>query len=183
MKGRVKLAIGVAVVAGLTAAGTVAVAGGGDSIRERLTGYEEDPLVRSTTGNGTFKAHISNRQQTIDYRLRYDELEGTVQQAHIHFGGPRQSGGISVFLCTNLGNGPPGTQACPAPPATVTGTIRPADVIGPADQGIAAGEFDELLDAIRHGVTYVNVHSTLYPGGEIRAQLEEDDDDRGHDDD
>ena len=64
----------------------------------------------------------------------------------------------------------------------MTGTIRPADVIGPADQGIAAGEFTELLDAIRHGVTYVNVHSEKYPGGEIRAQLEEDDD-NGHDDD
>ena len=120
----------------MTAAATVAVAGGGDSIRERLTGYEEDPLVLSTTGNGTFKAHVNERQQTIDYRLRYAALEGAVQQAHIHFGGPRQSGGISVFLCTNLGNGPVGTQACP--PATVTGTIRPADVIGPTAQGIGA---------------------------------------------
>ena len=35
-------------------------------------------------------------------------------QAHIHFGGPRQSGGISVYLCTNLPGGPAGTQACPA---------------------------------------------------------------------
>jgi CHRD domain len=176
MKGRVKLAIGVAVVAALAAAGTVAVAGGGDSIRERLTGYEEDPLVLSTTGNGMFKAHINEGQQTIDYRLRYADLEGAVQQAHIHFGGPRQSGGISVFLCTNLNNGPAGTQACPPAPATVTGTIRPADVIGPAGQGIAAGEFTELVDAIRNGVTYVNVHSEKYTGGEIRAQLEEDDD-------
>jgi hypothetical protein len=175
MKGRVKLAIGVAVVAALVAAGTVAVAGGGDSIRERLTGYEEDPLVLSTTGNGTFKAHVNEGQQTIDYRLRYADLEGAVQQAHIHFGGPRQSGGISVFLCTNLNNGPTGTQLCPPAPATVTGTIRPADVIGPAGQGIAAGEFTELLDAIRNGVTYVNVHSDKYTGGEIRAQLEEDD--------
>jgi CHRD domain len=177
MKGRVKLAIGVAVVAALAAAGTVAVAGGGDNIRERLTGYEEDPLVLSTPGNGMFKAHVNEGQQTIDYRLRYADLEAAVQQAHIHFGGPRQSGGISVFLCTNLNNGPAGTQACPPAPATVTGTIRPADVIGPAGQGIAAGEFTELVDAIRNGVTYVNVHSEKYTGGEIRAQLEEDDDD------
>jgi CHRD domain len=181
MKGRVKLAIGVAVVAALAAAGTVAVAGGGDSIRERLTGYEEDPLVLSTTGNGTFKALVNERQQTIDYQLRYADLEGAIQQAHIHFGGPRQSGGISVFLCTNQGNGPAGTQLCPPAPATVTGTIRPIDVIGPAAQGIAAGEFTELIDAIRHGVTYVNVHSMKYPAGEIRAQLEEDDD-NGDDD-
>jgi CHRD domain len=48
-------------------------------------------------------------------------------------------------------------------------------VIGPAAQGIAAGEFTELIDAIRNGVTYVNVHTSKYMGGEIRAQLEEDD--------
>ena len=68
----------------------------------------------------------------------------------------------------------------PAQPATVTGTLTPADVIGPAAQGITAGQFAELVDAIRAGATYVNVHSSLYPGGEIRAQLEDDDDD-GHD--
>ena len=63
MKGRVKLAVGVAAVAALTAVGTVAMAGGGDSIRERLTGYEEDPLVLSTSGNGSFKAWIDERGQ------------------------------------------------------------------------------------------------------------------------
>jgi len=44
-------------------------------------------------------------------------------------------------------------------------------VIGPAGQGIAAGEFAELLAAIRAGKTYANVHSAKFPGGEIRAQL------------
>ncbi len=86
-----------------------------------------------------------------------------------------------MFLCTNLGNGPVGTQACP-PSGTVTGTIRPVDVIGPAGQGIAAGEFDELVAAIRAGATYANVHTDLRPGGEIRGQLG-DRDNSGHDDD
>ncbi len=93
-------------------------------------------------------------------------------QAHIHIGGAAQSGGISVFLCTNLGNGPAGTQLCPAAPATISGTIRPADVIGPVGQGITAGQFDELLAALRADTTYVNVHSSLYPGGEIRGNIE-----------
>ena len=178
MKGRVKLAVGVAALAAVSVAGTVAVAGGGHSIRERLTGYQEDPLVLSTTGNGSFSARINDRTQEISYRLRYAQLEGNVLQAHIHFGGRHQSGGVIVFLCTNLGNGPAGTQPCPAAPATVSGTLRPADVIGPTGQGIAAGQFNELVDAIRAGATYANVHSTLYPGGEIRAQLRERGDDR-----
>jgi CHRD domain len=159
------------------AAGTSAMASDGDSsvnantLHEHLTGYAETPLALSTTGDGQFQAQIDENNQEISYQLSYSSLEGNVLQAHIHFGAVAQTGGISVFLCTNLGNGPAGTQACPAAPATISGTIRPGDVIGPGAQGITAGQFAELLAAIRAGTTYVNVHSTLYQGGEIRAQL------------
>ena len=128
--------------------------------------------MRSTTGNGQFQIHIDEAAQEISYELSYASLEGSVLQAHIHVGGQAQSGGISVFLCTNLGNGPVGTQLCPAAPATVSGTIRPVDVIGPADQGVTAGQFGQLLGASRAGKTYANVHSSLYQGGEIRAQID-----------
>jgi len=147
--------------------------GGVFFLRERLGGFAENPSL-STTGSGQFRAQVNERTQEITYTLSYAGLEGPVTQAHIHFGQKWQNAGISVFLCSNLGNGPAGTQACPEAPATITGTIRAADVIGPAAQGIAAGEFAELLAAIRAGVAYVNVHSMLYPGGEIRAQLEHD---------
>lgn len=171
-----------AVVVGLliaaTATGSAAVAdssGGSDDqptlLNVRLTGYEEDPLALSTTGTGRFRAQINDERQEITFRLTYASLEGNVTQAHIHVGGKAQSGGISAFLCTNLGNGPAGTQTCPAAPGVVDGTIRPADVIGPVGQGVLAGEFDELVAAIRAGTAYANVHSSLYPGGEIRAQL------------
>jgi CHRD domain len=175
MRGRVKVAVASALVAGAAVAGTVAFADGGNGIRETLTGYEEDPLVLSTTGSGEFTASIKAKGDSIRYRLSYAGLEGNVTQAHIHFGGRAQSGGIVVFLCTNLGNGPAGTQACPLPPepGTIRGTIVAADVLSQTpDQGIGAGQFDELVDAVRAGVTYVNVHSSKYPGGEIRAQLD-----------
>jgi hypothetical protein len=82
-------------------------------------------------------------------------------------------------LCANLGNGPAGTQACPVGGGTIHGVIRPADVgAGAAAQGLAAGEFDELVRALRSGATYVNVHSVGHPTGEIRAQL--DNDHHGH---
>ena len=142
-------------------------------IFEHLSGFEEDPLVFSTPGSATFAAVIKDRDQQIDYRLSWKDLPTNVAQSHIHLGGPSQSGGISVFLCSNLGNGPAGTQACPAAgPGTVTGTIKPVDVIGPAAQGIAAGEFAELVTAIRAGATYVNVHTAERPGGEVRGQIE-----------
>ncbi len=144
---------------------------GNRTINVQLDGYQEDLLVLSTTGVGTFTIEVDRRAQEIDYTLSYDALEGSITQSHIHFGGMHQSGGISTFLCTNLGNGPVGTQACPPAPATITGTLRPADVIGPVGQGITAGQFDELVAAIKAGSTYVNVHTSLYPGGEIRSQL------------
>ena len=174
MNGRFKLAVVVGVVS-VAAAGTLAVAGGDKKqIREKLTGYEETPLALSTPGKGKFKIRVEKTK--ISYRLKYADLEAPVTQAHIHFGAEGQSGGVSVFLCTNLGNGPPGTQACPGQPATITGTIGTDDVIGPVDQGIGAGEFDELVDAIRAGATYTNVHTEKYPLGEIRAQIERDHD-------
>lgn len=143
-----------------------------DRSHVRLSGYEEDPLVLSTTGNGRFKLRIDLDKQEATYELSYLALEGDVTQAHIHIGGRSQSGGISIFLCTNLGNGPAGTQLCPAAPAEISGTIVAANVIGPVGQGVAAGEFAEVVAAIRMGKAYVNVHSTRYPGGEIRAQLD-----------
>jgi len=159
------------------------------TLRAALVGYEEPPSI-VTGATGRFRARINKDQTEISYELRYADLEGSIQQAHIHLGQRGVNGGITVFLCTNLGNGPAGTQACPASPATITGIITANDV-SPAipatqaarNQGLDTGEFAELVRAIRAGSTYVNVHSTKWPGGEIRSQIRvrDDDDDDDHD--
>jgi len=138
------------------------------TVRATLMGYEETPAL-STVASGSFLAHLGN--DTIDYELSYDGFPTDVLQAHIHFGQPGVAGGISAFLCSNLASPPPGTPACPTRSGTVTGTITPTSVIGPAGQGIAAGEFSELVRAILNGATYANVHSTAFPAGEIRGQI------------
>jgi CHRD domain-containing protein len=174
--------VALAAVVLVLGAGSYAVAGDSrKTIDETLIGYEEVPSI-STTGSGRFTARISNDASRIDWTLSYRALEGDVQQAHIHFAQRAVNGGISVFFCSNLGNAPAGTQACPPPPATISGTIRPSDVIGPAGQGIEPGAFDELVAAIRAGYTYANVHSSKWPGGEIRAQLLDDRKGRGNED-
>jgi len=155
--------------------GGVLVAGPGSdngrkNVRETLEGYQEVPAV-STTGVAEFRARIDEEGEMITWRLSYADLEGDVAQSHIHLGQAGVNGGISVFLCTNLGNGPAGTQPCPPSPATIEGFATPADVIGPAGQGISPGEFDELVRAIRARSTYANVHTSLFPGGEVRGQI------------
>lgn len=139
-------------------------------VRARLVGVQEVPSI-STPAGGRFKAVIDEDAGMITYTLTYDGLEAAVQQAHIHVGQRHTNGGISAFLCSNLGNGPADTQACPNAPAEITGTIMSAAVVGPAGQGVAAGEFAELLAAIRAGAAYANVHTEKFPGGEIRGQI------------
>jgi hypothetical protein len=163
-------------------AGSYAVAHGGkrNVKSEDMSGYLEAPSI-STVASGRFKARIDDSNDMIHYELTYRDLEGTVTQAHIHFAQRSVSGGISAWLCETPGTQSPNasTPMCPVPGGTVTGTITPAEVIGPTAQGIAPTEFEELVAAIRAGVTYANVHSSKFPGGEIRGQIN---DRRGDDD-
>ena len=141
-----------------------------ETVQVELHGHEEVPSISSAAA-GSFRARIDQAAGQIAYQLDYANLQGAVSQAHIHVGQRGANGGISVFLCTNLGNDTTGlAPACP-PSGTVTGLLTAANVVGPATQGLATGEFDELVAAIRDGVAYVNVHSTTFPGGEIRGQL------------
>lgn len=169
----VRVAAGVTAVAAAVGVGAAVTANDNQRrFSERLTGFEEAPVTLSTPGNGTFRAKIDTANAEIDYTLTFGGLESNVTQAHIHFGGPWEAGPVIVFLCANVGTPPAGTQACPAAGGTITGTITAADVLGGAtDRGLAAMDFDGLVQALRGGGTYVNVHSVIRPGGEIRAQI------------
>jgi hypothetical protein len=166
-----------AVGAAALAVAAYALAGGSgpgfNHLSATLVGYQEVPAI-STTGTASFTADVAKDGQSVSWSMTYANLEGNVTQSHIHFGQRSVIGGISVFFCTNLGNGPAGTQACPGPhDGSISGTFGPADVIGPTAQGITAGEWDELINAIDAGKAYANIHSNIWPGGEIRAQLNE----------
>ena len=165
-----------AAIVAVAGAGTVAAQSTANNAKAVLTGLEENPSI-STTGHGTLDLRIDDAAQIIDFELRYDQLEGVaplvadgvVTAAHIHVSAPGVNGGVSAFLC---GGG--GKPACPMPPAVVTGQIAATNVSGPGVQGIESGEasaFAELVRVIRSGYTYVNVHTTRWPTGEIRGQI------------
>jgi hypothetical protein len=167
------VATGVAALAVAAYALAGGAGAGFNHLAATLQGYQETPSI-STAGTADFTADVAKDGQSVSWQMTYSNLQGSVTQSHIHFGQRGVTGGISVFLCTNLGNGPAGTQGCPGPhDGSISGTFGPNDVIGPTAQGIAPGEWDELISAIDAGMAYANIHSTLWPAGEIRAQLNE----------
>jgi hypothetical protein len=141
-----------------------------NAVDARLKGFAEVPAV-STAAQGRFRATIDERAGTISYELSFSGLEGDVRMAHIHLGQRGVNGGIMVWLCQTAGFPDPGnsTPTCPQS-GSVTGLIQAANVVGPAAQGIEATEFAEVVAALRAGAGYVNVHSSKFPGGEIRGQ-------------
>ena len=171
------------VVIGMLGLGSYAIAGGGSKNfkGKNMNGYEEN-LDVSTVASGSFEAELSDDGTKLAYELSYSGLEGTVTQGHIHFGKTAINGGISIWLCETATNQDPNpladTPTCPQS-GTVSGVADMTDVIGPNAQGIAPGEFAEILAAMRAGHAYANVHSSKFGGGEIRAQIN--DNKRGND--
>ena len=143
------------------------------TFQEILSGDEEVPIVL-TTAQGVLTATTNDAETEIAYKLTYSGLETDATQAHIHIGQTKVNGGISAWLCSNLPSPPTpaGVQPCPVRAGEIEGVIRSSDVVGPAAQGVVAGDFDRLLAAMRAGQAYVNVHSTRSQGGEIRSQID-----------
>ena len=145
-----------------------AARGDGDATRFRATlvGVEETPAIFAP-GHGLFEARILDGDTRIEFTLTYEGLTAPPLVAHIHFGQRSVAGGVSFFFC---GGG--GKPACPAfTSGTVTGTVVAADVMGPTAQGIAAGDLAAIIQMMRAGLTYANMHTPLHTAGEIRGQV------------
>lgn len=149
----------------LVALAPVAVGDGDNEFRASLNGYLEVPSI-ATDARGSFRAELDG--DTLSYRLTIRDFSEDPLFAHIHFARPDVNGGVIAFLC-----GGDDKPVCPRN-GTVNGTITAANVIGPG-RGITAGEFGELIKAMRNGATYANVHSNTYQPGEIRGNITRDD--------
>lgn len=149
-----------------------------DRFSAKFSGFEEVGGVGAgqtgailSGGKATLALDLDRQNQVLGFTLEYSGLGAPVTQAHIHFGKRHVGGGIIVFFCSSLASPPAGTQACPAGGGTVTGTITPASVIGPAAQGVTPGNFDALVEALDSDTAYGNIHTTAFPAGEIRGQI------------
>jgi hypothetical protein len=130
-----------------------------------LSGADEVPPI-SSTATGTFYATVGG-DGSINFTLTFEGLTTTPLFSHIHFGQKDVAGGVMIFLCS--GGGQP---ACPAATSgSIQGTIAAANVTGPATQGVDPGDIAKAMKAVASGEGYVNLHTTKFPGGEIRGQV------------
>ena len=125
-----------------------------------LIGSNERPAVNSS-GTGTADVTLDAAATTITYKVTFGGLADSAIAAHIH--GP--------FDPANPGSGTaPVVLGFSPVPRDKSGTITGTAVKGTASLGNNVS-WDSLLVLLRNGHSYVNVHSKLYPGGEIRGQL------------
>jgi hypothetical protein len=115
-----------------------------------------------------FRAHLSGAADTgsqgqgqAKFQLDHNELNDTTA-AHIHFSEvPGGSGPIFVSLCGAFGPPPIPVDDCGGPGHPASGSLSLSDQ-----------QVSDLMDMISQNRAYVNVHSTVFPAGEIRGQIE-----------
>ena len=125
-----------------------------------LTGGAEVPPVE-TDATGSATATISDDGSSIDFEVTFEGLSGPATMSHIHFGAADVAGPPIIWF-TEVGV-TDGSNTSP-----ISGTATEAEFTPGAD---GPQTWDEALDAIRAGDTYVNVHTAANPPGEIRGQL------------
>lgn len=126
----------------------------------RLSGSNETPALINTGAFGSATASVDPVNQTATVRVEVWNLPSGTTGGHIHAGGPLTGGPIIWNLnpTTNLSND-----------YSFTFTITCANLTLRPDQGIRS--CDDAFQAILGENTYINVHTAVNPGGEIRGQL------------
>ena len=155
-----------------------------DSIRQpttaqvrhaNLTAAQEPPppaVVSAATG--TLTLTVSADRTQVGFVLDIPTPLPNITQGHIHIGPIGTNGPIVLDFCSNLTPPPAGVPPCPVAPFTLTGTFTAANLRASTPAIVAAG-VNNFTDAVNHilsGDAYANVHTSAFPNGEIRGQIE-----------
>ena len=128
-----------------------------------LSGGEEvSPAETLAQGQVIFQ--LSKSGDELGYRFIAANIEN-VMMSHIHLAPAGVNGPVVVWLYPSQ----PPAQLIPGRFSGVLaeGTITAANLVGP----LAGMALSDLIAALESGTAYVNVHTTAYPGGEIRGQI------------
>ena len=145
------------------AAPAVAEDKSGEKFRAELTGDAQVPDPVETDTRGDFRLAYDDFDNMATYRIRLND-GNRVFMAHIHCAAEGQNGPIAVWLA----GAPPSPLGWEVNGKWIdNATFTDADVVG-TDCG---NSLQELMQAMREGRTYVNVHTRQNPGGEVRGQI------------
>lgn len=126
-----------------------------DLLEATLDGANEVPPVE-TIATGRVDLVANHRFNTIAFDLRTDGLADIIS-AHVHFGDPGVVGPVLFTLST-------------APSPVATGLLGSDDLTPDPADGI--NSIDDAITAMTGGRTYVEVHTSADPDGEIRGQTQ-----------
>jgi CHRD domain len=137
-----------------------APASGASSVYQTPLDGDEEVPANDSRGRGHAIFTVSGDGESIDYKLLVWNIEDVIA-AHIHLAPEGVNGPVVVLLFSGAPDGfTTGVLA--------EGTITQEDLSGP----LAGMGLDDLIAAMDAGDTYVNVHTTAFPGGEIRGQID-----------
>ena len=122
-----------------------------------LDGGQENPPV-DTNATGVAKFQLSKNGLSLGFKLIVANIEDVVA-SHIHCGVVGVDGPVGVTLFSDVPTSPNGTLA--------EGTITAPN----AGNGCGWADLNAVVAAMESGDTYVNVHTSANPGGEIRGQI------------
>ena len=124
------------------------------------------PGGRDTEASGSINVFFDDQLSEVAVNLRIRNLAGNFAAAHFHCGRPGQNGPIPFGL---VNPGPLEFDGKRIKGFLANEDFNGADctpVIGRPVNNIAA-----LAFAMRDGLIYINVHSSVFPAGEIRGQM------------
>lgn len=137
-----------------------------DSHGTHLTGAAERPTPNDSQAQGQANFKVSDDGSEIHFKLMVANIEN-VTQAHIHCcASSEATAGIVVWLYPSA----PPSRLIPGRSQGVLaeGVITQASLVG----SLANQSLSVLLDRIQSGLAYVNVHTSQFPPGEIRGQVQ-----------
>lgn len=133
------------------------------NFRTHLKGDNEVPSV-DTKAQGQVIFKVSKDGSSIEYKLIVANIDN-VFMAHIHNAPAGENGGVVAWLYP--GSPPPQLIEGSTQGVLAEGVITADDLTG----ALEGQPLSALIEEMRNGNTYVNVHTTENRPGEIRGQI------------
>ena len=136
-----------------------------------FSGLNENP-PNNSAGTGFASVTINLQTHMVTYQANFSGLTGTVTAAHVHAPAPPGSNAGVATQTPSFPGFPTGVMSGTYNMTfdmTLASTWNPAYMN--ANGGTPAGAEAAFVNALNNGMAYFNIHTNVFPGGEIRANL------------